>query len=80
MDKHVFTVNNMTCEGCVANIQRGLDADSRIKSINIKLSKKSVVVEGDLTSDEAAELIRNAGYKPEAGVEKKGFLGNLFSS
>ena len=80
MEKHVFTVNNMTCNGCVSSIQHGLEADTRIKSINIKLSKKVVTVEGDLTSEEAAEVIRNSGYEPEVGAQKKGFLGNLFSS
>jgi len=79
MNKHVFTVNNMTCNGCVSNIQQGLEADERIKSINIKLSKKVVMVEGDLSSEEAAEVIRNSGYEPEPGTQKKGFLGNLFS-
>ncbi|MCF6238172.1 MAG: heavy-metal-associated domain-containing protein [Candidatus Marinimicrobia bacterium] len=79
MDKPVFTVNNMTCNGCVANI-KGLEVDARIKSIDIKLAKKQVTVEGDLTFEEGAELIRDAGYQPEAGVEKKGFLGNLLSS
>ena len=80
MNKHVFTVNNMTCEGCVSNIQRGLEGDARIKSINIKLSKKRVIVEGNLTVEEAAEVIMDAGYQPEVGVEKKGFPGNFFSS
>ncbi len=80
MDKHVFTVNNMTCSGCVSSIQQELEADTRIKAINIKLSKKMVTVEGDLTTEEAAEVIRNAGYQPEAGPPKKGFLGNLFTS
>jgi len=80
MNKHVFTVNNMTCNGCVSSIQQGLEDDSRIKSINIKLSKKVVTVEGDLTSEEAAEVIRESGYEPVVGTQKKGFLGNLFSS
>lgn len=80
MDKHVFTVNNMTCNGCVSNIQQGLEADARIKSIDIKLSKKLVTVEGDLTSEEAAEIIQNSGYQAEVGSQKKSFLGNLFSS
>ncbi len=80
MHKHVFTVNNMTCNGCVSSIQQGLETDARIRSIDIKLSKKLVTVEGDLTTEEAAEVIRNAGYQPEVGVQKKSFLGNLFSS
>lgn len=79
MDKHVFTVNNMTCNGCVSTIQQGLEADARIKSIDIKLSQKRVTVEGDLSAEQAAEVIRNAGYQPEIGIQKKGFLGNLFS-
>ncbi len=80
MEKHIFTVNNMTCNGCVSSIQQGLEADERIKSINIKLSKKVVTVEGDLTSEEAADVIRNSGYEPEEGSPKKGFLSNLFSN
>ncbi len=80
MEKHVFKVSDMNCDGCVANIQRGLEADSRIKSFDIQLSKKQVSVEGDLNLEEGAEIIRNSGYSPEPSTEKKGFLGSLFSN
>jgi copper chaperone CopZ len=80
MNKHVFTVNNMTCNGCVSTIRQGLEADTRVETVDIKLSKKKVTVEGDLTTEEAAELIRNSGYEPEVGSPKKGILGSLFSS
>jgi len=80
MSKHIFTVNNMTCDGCVATIRQGLEADTRIQTVDIKLAKKKVMVTGDLTAEEAAENIRNSGYNPIAGQQKKGILGNLFQS
>ncbi|MBT4034028.1 MAG: heavy-metal-associated domain-containing protein [Candidatus Marinimicrobia bacterium] len=80
MEKHVFIVSDMNCNGCVATIQKGLEVDARIESIDIQLSKKQVSVSGDITSDETAEILRNSGFKPEESVQKKGFLGSLFSS
>ena len=80
MEKHVFKVSDMNCNGCVATIQKGLEADARVESIDIQLSKKQVSVSGDITSDETAEILRNSGFKPEESVQKKGFLGSLFSS
>ncbi|NQT63500.1 MAG: heavy-metal-associated domain-containing protein [Candidatus Marinimicrobia bacterium] len=80
MDKHVFKVNDMNCNGCVATIQKGLEADARVDTIDIQLSKKQVSVSGDLTTEETAEIIRNSGFNPEQSTEKKGFLGSLFSS
>ena len=79
MEKHVFTVDNMTCNGCVANIRQSLEADQRIQSIDIQLSRKRVTVEGDINSQETAEIIRQAGYHPEEGSKSKGLLGGLFS-
>ena len=80
MDKHVFKVNDMNCNGCVATIREGLEADKRVESIDIQLSKKQVSVMGDLSTEESAAIIRNSGFNPEQSTEKKGFLGNLFSS
>ncbi len=39
MEKHVFKVSDMNCNGCVATIQKGLEADARVESIDIQLSK-----------------------------------------
>ena len=78
-NKHVFTVNNMTCDGCVSTIQKGLESDVRVQNIDIKLPKKRVTVVGDLTADEAAGIIRNSGYQAEATPEEKGILGSIFS-
>lgn len=80
MEKHVFNVSDMNCNGCVATIQKDLEADTRIQTIDIKLSKKQVTVSGEVTSEESAEIIRNAGFHPEPAAGKKGFLGGLFSS
>ncbi len=80
MEKHIFKVNDMNCNGCVASIRQGLEADKRVESIDIQLSKKQVTVAGDLTTEETAEIITNSGFHPEQSTEKKGFLGSLFSS
>ncbi|MCF7824160.1 MAG: heavy-metal-associated domain-containing protein [Candidatus Marinimicrobia bacterium] len=80
MNKHDFVVNNMNCNGCVSTIQQALDADSRIQKIDIKLSKKTVSVEGDISAEEAAELIRNSGYQPELTTPSKGIFGKIFSN
>ena len=79
MSKHVFTVSKMNCNGCVSTIRQGLESDKRVQSFDIKLSKKLVSVEGELSNEEAAEIIRTTGYDPETESEKKGFLSNLFS-
>ena len=80
MDKQIFTVSDMNCNGCVSTITQSLEADERVKTFDIQLSKKLVTVEGDLTAEESAGIIKEAGFKPEIGVAKKSFLGNLFSS
>jgi len=79
MEKHVFNVSDMNCNGCVATIQKDLQADARIQTVDIKLSKKQVTVSGDVTSEESAEIIRNAGFHPEPDSGKRGLLGGLFS-
>lgn len=78
MEKQVFTVNNMNCGGCVTNIQQALEADQRVSTINIELSKKQVSVTGDLSAEETATIIRDAGYDAEIGARKSGFLSKLF--
>ena len=80
MEKQVFKVSDMNCNGCVATIQKDLKADARVKTVDIKLSKKQVSVQGDLSPEETAEIIRNSGFHPEQSSEKKRFLGRLFSS
>ena len=65
MEKHVFKVNDMNCNGCVATIRQGLEADTRIETVDIQLSKKQVSVSSDLTPEETAEIIRNSGFNPE---------------
>lgn len=80
MEKHIFKVSDMNCNGCVSTIQQGLEADPRIETFDIKLSKKEVSVSGELSAEETAEVIRNSGFNPEVSAGKKSFLGGLFSS
>lgn len=80
MEKQYFTVNNMTCGGCVSNIQKALEEDDRINTIDIQLSKKLVTVTGELSAAETASVIQAAGYNAQVGKPKTGILGKLFSS
>jgi copper chaperone CopZ len=80
MDRQVLTVSNMTCNGCVANIQKALEADERVKTIDIQLSKKRVTVSGELTADETAKIIQDAGYDASIGAKKTGLLSKLFNN
>jgi len=78
MEKQLLTVSNMTCNGCVSNIQKALEEDKRIQTIDIQLSKKLVSVTGDLTPEETAKVIQDAGYDATIGAQKSGFFGKLF--
>ena len=80
MNKHIFTVNTMKCDGCVSTIQSSLEADERVQTIDIQLSKKLVEVSGNLSGDQVAEIITNSGHSPEPVKEKKNFFSGLFSS
>lgn len=80
MEKQIFTVSNMNCNGCVSNIKQALEADKRVANIDFELTKKLVTVSGDLTPEEVAGIIQEAGYDASIGAQKTGFLNKLFSS
>lgn len=79
MNKHTITVNSMKCDGCVSTIQGSLEADDRIQDIDIQLSKKLVIVTGDLSEDQAAGIIIGSGHTAEPTAEKKGLFSGFFS-
>ncbi len=80
MQQHEFTVANMNCDGCVANIRRALE-EASIAEFDIELSKKLVSVTADLEAEAVAAIIQEAGYEARPASEKKqGFPGKLFST
>jgi len=79
MGKQIFQVNDMNCKGCATTIRQGLESDDRIYTIDINVPKKRVSIEGDLTPDESAQIIKDSGFHPEIAGKKKGFFGSIFS-
>ncbi|AGT09834.1 heavy-metal-associated domain-containing protein [Paracoccus aminophilus] len=59
-----FIVNDMSCGHCTATIEKAVtEAGGRATT---DLADHSVTVEG-LDAERAAQVIRDAGYTPEAG-------------
>lgn len=59
---------NIKCDGCVAKVTPGLDANSRIESWKVDLTspEKLLTVEGDeVTASEVVESLAGAGYRAE---------------
>lgn len=79
MADYNFKVNNMNCNGCVANIQRALESDENIASFTIELSDKKVTVQSELDEQAVAKVIIDAGYDAVPDSGKKGFLNTLFN-
>lgn len=72
-------VSNMNCDGCVANIQRALEADANISSFQIELSDKLVTVNSELEEQVVAQIIKDSGYDATPYTDKKGFLSTIFN-
>lgn len=65
MQRETFTVKNVKCGGCVANIEQGLREIPGVEKVEVTL-EGGVTVEGqDLSREALAEKLRQIGY-PEA--------------
>jgi copper chaperone len=61
---HQFSVGDMTCGHCASTITKAVkDADSKA-TVEVRLAEKRVAVASQLSQDEIAEAIRQAGYTP----------------
>ncbi len=61
---HRFSVGDMTCGHCASTITKAVkDADSKA-TVEVRLAEKRVAVASQLSQDEIAEAIRQAGYTP----------------
>ena len=61
---HQFSVGDMTCGHCASTITKAVkDADSKA-TVEVRLAEKRVAVASQLSQDEIAEAIREAGYTP----------------
>jgi copper chaperone len=61
---HQFSVGDMTCGHCASTIAKAVkDADSKA-TVEVRLAEKLVAVASQLSQDEIAEAISEAGYTP----------------
>ena len=63
-----FTVPGMRCAGCIAKIERGLNALDGVDQARVNFSAKRVAVRHDPSLDEAAlvEALRQLGFEAQA--------------
>lgn len=65
----IFSVNNMTCGGCVRSITKAIQAADPKASVSADLETRHVAVETSLRTDEIQALLAKVGYeaRPLAG-------------
>ena len=65
MDKIVFPVTGMTCNGCVASVERALAKQSGVQAAKASLERAEVNVTFDpaaITPDRLKDTVRKAGF------------------
>ncbi len=63
-EKTVFAVNDMTCGHCVSTVRKALEAAFPGAEVSVDLATHRAEFVGN--ADKGAEVIREAGYTPEA--------------
>ena len=59
-----FNVPDMTCGHCVGTITKAVKSEDPKAKVEISLAARLVQVESDLSADEIAQHIADAGYTP----------------
>lgn len=70
--KQKFNIEGMACAACAANVEKVLNKDGRVASVNVSLMTNSMIVEYDtdnVTPDELAAVVTARGYKTSLAVE-----------
>jgi copper chaperone len=66
MDTETFTVKNIKCGGCVANVQKGLKELAGVEDVQVTIEGGQVTVTGQgLSRAQIAARLSELGY-PEA--------------
>ena len=58
-------VSGMTCENCVAKLERTLQADQQVDAARVSLDPGRAVVQGSASESHVRELIEQAGFHPD---------------
>ncbi len=62
MDTQTFTVANVKCGGCVANIKKGVGVMGGVDSVEADVASGRVVVTGSVVRTELAAKLAELGY------------------
>jgi copper chaperone len=62
---HRFVVNDMTCGHCAGRITKALKAADSTAKVEVSLAEHLVKVESELSPEELAQHIAEAGYTPQ---------------
>ena len=60
-----FSVSNMKCGGCVANVRKALEQADGVDSFEVDLDNAEATVTGSADAAAIARIITDAGYPAE---------------
>jgi uncharacterized protein len=63
MNLKTFKIEGMTCNHCVANVKNAIESVQNVQNVEVSLTDKNAVVQGDFNEDEVKEAITKACYK-----------------
>ena len=64
MDKVVLNIEGMGCDKCVTRIANGLNNETGVKKVEVSLSNKQAIIEGDnLNKEKLVKIVEDLGYK-----------------
>ena len=63
---HQFTVSDMTCGHCAGTIAKAVKSEDPTATIDISLRERVIKVGSQLSREEIARVIAEAGYTPTA--------------
>lgn len=64
-NKQTFKILNMNCQHCVNTIGKALNAVDGVDDITFDLSKKEILVSGNISPELIIETVEEAGYTVE---------------
>ena len=64
-DKHTIhlSIAGMSCAGCVATVEKALQAVAGVESASVNFAEHSAMVTGDAAADVLVGAVVDAGYK-----------------
>jgi len=66
MGRQIFDIEGMTCNHCVMNVTNAIESVENVEKVEVSLSNKNAIVEGNFDANKVKEAIEKAGYKVES--------------